>query len=274
MTEDANLIQLDLENQIAGSQAFIGGEPAMSERYGTSFDTVAGLSCSMCDTWDDPLFNRVIGAGVLAPLDDDGLRLILARYAARGHVANVEVYEGITPPSALAVLARAGFVPSGHGLQAHVLETDREIAPRASAATVRAVRPDEYTHFGELVRDGFDMAAGTTLGQFFVDLTVASLRALGDAGAAFIGSVDGQDAGTGQLVLTARVGGCYSGSVVAAFRGRGIQHALIAARVAEGLRRGRRIFVSQTDPDSPSSHNLHDIGFRTLYRATWFTRPA
>ena len=75
-------------------------------------------------------------------------------------------------------------------------------------------------------------------------------------------------------MLSERVAGCYSGSVLEAFRGRGIQHALIAARVAEGLRRGRRIFISQTDPDSPSGHNLHDLGFRTLYRATWYARPA
>ena len=139
---------------------------------------------------------------------------------------------------------------------------------------MRKAGPSEYARFGELVRDGFDVRDDPKLGPFFVDLTVASLSSLGDAGAAFIASVDGQDAGTGQLVLSDRVAGCYSGSVLAAFRGRGIQHALIAARVAEGLRRGRRIFISQTDPDSPSGHNLHDVGFRTLYHATWFTRPA
>jgi GNAT superfamily N-acetyltransferase len=97
---------------------------------------------------------------------------------------------------------------------------------------------------------------------------------MGEAGAAFIASVGGEDAGTGQLVLTDRVAGCYSGSVLERFRGRGIQKALIAARVQAGLARGRRIFISQTDPDSPSGRNLHDVGFRTLYRATWFTRPA
>jgi hypothetical protein len=273
VTDDASLLRLELDNQIVGSRAFVAGDLATSRRYGTSFDTVAGLSCSTCAAWDYPLFNRVIGAGVLAPLDDRGLETILTHYAGKGRAANVEVYEDITPPAVLAVLSRAGFGPSGHGLEAHVLETDRDIAPREGSAAVRRVRPDEYVRFGELVRDGFDMREDAKLGPFFIDLTVASLRALGDAGAAFIASVDGQDAGTGQLVLSERVAGCYSGSVLGAFRGRGIQHALIAARVAEGLRRGRRIFISQTDPDSPSGHNLHDVGFRTLYRATWFTRP-
>lgn len=270
MTDDAGLLRLELENQIAGNRAFVVGDRAISERYGTSFDPVAGLSCSTCAVWDHPLFNRVIGAGVLAPLDERGLDAILAHYRAKARVPSIEVYEGITPGPVLALLAHAGFTSSGHGLESHVLETDRELDARVAAATVRTAERDEHAHFGELVRDGFDMRDDAKLGPFFVDLTMASLRALGDASAAFIASVDGQDVGTGQLVLSERVGGCYSGSVLAPFRGRGIQHALIAARVAEGLRRGRRIFISQTDPDSPSGHNLHDVGFRTLYRATWF----
>jgi GNAT superfamily N-acetyltransferase len=274
MTSDAELMRLELDNQIAGNGAFIAGEPAVAARYRTSFETVAGLRCSTCAVWDHPLFNRVIGAGVLAPLDERGLDAIVAHYRARGQVCNVEVYADITPAPALAMLERAGFAPSVHGLEAHVLETDHEPEARATAAPVRKIAPAEFTRFGELVRDGFDMAADSELGRFFVDLTVASLRALGERGVGFIASVDGQDAGTGELVLTERVAGCYSGSVLAAFRGKGIQHALIAARVTEGLRRGRRIFISQTDPDSPSGHNLHDLGFRTLYRATWYARPA
>lgn len=274
MTPAAELIRLELGNQIVGGRAFVAGDDAISERYGTSFQTVAGLSCSTCAAWDHPLFNRVIGAGVLAPLEARGLDAILAHYAARGRVCNVEVYEDLTPPELVALLGRAGLVPSGHGLESHVLEADGPLATRESGATLRKIGPAEFGRFGELVRDGFGMAGGGALAEFFVDLTVASLRALGDSGAGFIASVDGQDAGTGQLVLSERVAGCYSGSVLEPFRGRGIQHALIAARVAEGLRRGRRIFISQTDPDSPSGHNLHDLGFRTLYRATWYARPA
>ena len=274
MTSDAELMRLELGNQIAGNRAFVAGDPAVAARYGTSFQRVAGLDCSTCRVWDHPLFNRVIGAGVLAPLDERGLEAIVAHYRSRGQACHVEVYEGITPDGQVAVLDRAGFAASTHGLEAHVLETDRGPATPVTPAAVRKIGPSEFTRFGELVRDGFDTDPASDLGRFFVDLTVASLRALGDAGAGFIASIDGHDAGTGQLVLTERVAGCYSGSVLSAFRGKGIQHALIAARLAEGLRRGRRIFVSQTDPDSPSGHNLHDLGFRTLYRATWYALPA
>lgn len=274
MTADAELMRLELGNQIAGAHAFLMPSPEVKRRYDTSVDTVAGLTVETCAAWDYPLFNRVIGAGVLGGLDARGLDAIVRHFAARRRQPCVEVYADITPRSLLDALASAGFTDSGHRLEAHVLETDHPLDVAVPGVALRRVAGHEFRRFGELVRDGFDMTADPVLGPFFVDLTEASLRATGADGAAFIASVDGADAGTGQLLLSDCVGGCYSGSVLEAFRGRGIQKALIAARVAEGLERGRRIFISQTDPDSPSGHNLHDLGFRTLYRARWFTRPA
>lgn len=274
MTADAELIRLELENQIAGGRAFLAAGPEISARYGTAFDEVAGLATPTCRVWDYPLFNRVIGAGIFGPLDEDGIEAVVRHFEAQQRVPCVEVYPDITSRPLIAALGRAGFTDSGHGFESHVLETERPIEVTVPGVAVRRVGPAEYRRFGELVRDGFDMAADAALGPFFVDLSAASLEALGGNGAGYIASMDGEDAGTGQLVLTERVAGCYSGSVVERFRGRGIQKVAIAARVREGIARGRRIFISQTDPDSPSGHNLHDLGFRTLYRATWFTRAA
>lgn len=273
MTDPAALVRSELANQLVATRSFLAGSPALRARYRTGVATVAGLTALTCGAWAHPLFNRVIGAGVLAPLDGAGLDALLAHYDAAGCRPCVEVYVGHTPPAVLAALAAAGFADGGQGLEAHLLETDR--APRVDRAgvTIRRIRPDEHRRFGELVRDGFGVAGDPVLGPFFVDLTEASLAALGADGAAFVASMDGADAGTGQLVCSEDVAGCYSGSVLEPYRGRGIQKALIAARVAEGLARGRRRFSSQTDPDSPSGHNLHDLGFRTLYQARWYVRP-
>ncbi len=90
----------------------------------------------------------------------------------------------------------------------------------------------------------------------------------------FQGTVDGDPAATGVLFVASRFGGLYSGSVLPAFRGRGIQSALIAERVLHGWSRGLRLFTSQTEPDGVSQHNLHELGFRTLYRSSFFVRPA
>src|SRR5690242_13694185 len=97
MTADAELIRLELENQIAGGRAFVAAGPEISARYGTAFDEVAGLATPTCRVWDYPLFNRVIGAGILGPLDARGIDAIVRHFAAKGRMACVEVYPGITP---------------------------------------------------------------------------------------------------------------------------------------------------------------------------------
>jgi GNAT superfamily N-acetyltransferase len=274
MTADAELMRLELENQIAVARTFLSPGAELADRSGTAVDDVAGLACSRCAVWDYELFNRAIGAGVLGPLDADGIATIARHYAAHRRPACVEVYESITPPALLAALTAAGFTDSGHGYESHLLETERPVDVSIAGASVRRCEPAEYRRFAELVRDGFGFDDGGAVGAFVADLTVSGLQMMGANGGAFIASAEGEDAGTGELVLTDRVAGCYSGTVAERFRGRGIQKALIAARIEAGLARGKRIFISQTDPDSPSGHNLHDLGFRTLYRATWFTRPA
>ena len=270
MTADAGLIRLELGNQITVAVSFLAADRELAARFGTAVDSVAGLPCPTCRVWDAPLFNRTVGAGLLGPLDQAGIDAVVAHFTAKERVPCVEVYDGLTPPELVALLERNGFSPSGHGFESHALETDRAPEVDRPGVTVRRCEIEDWPRFAALVADGF--GATGELAEFFSAATIASERELGKDTAAFIASTDGEDAGTGQLVLTPRIAGCYSGSVLPAFRGRGIQHALIAARIAEGLARGRRTFVSQTDPESASGHNLHDLGFRTLYRASWYVR--
>jgi len=271
LNRETELIRLELENQISLSRALLAADPTVSARYGLAAADIAGLPCSSCRVWDSPLFNRVIGAGIIAALDDPALAEIRAEYARRRRVAHVEVYDDVTPREVVAVLERGGLAPTGQGLQAHVLETDRGPVVTASAAgvTVERCGRDGFAEFARLVRAGFE--APGELGEFFDTATRVALEQLPERQVvAFLARVDGVPAGTGMLILTEQVAGLYSGSVMPEFRGRGIQHQLIAARVREGLRLGRRIFVSQTEGDNASAHNLHDAGFRTLYRAGWW----
>ena len=272
MSADLELVRLELGNQVDSNRAFFSSDPDVAARYGLAATTVAGLPCSSCRVWDSPLVNRAMGAGVLGPLDAGALAAILGDYVQRSRPAHVEVYDGITPPETRRVLERGGLAPVESGMVAHILETDHapDIAAPAAGVTVERCAPSEIAEFARLVRSGFE--APGELGELFEAMTRVALERLPtERVAAFVARVDGVPAGTGMLVLTDRVAGLYSGSVLPAFRGRGIQHQLIAARVREGLRLGRRIFVSQTEGDNASAHNLRDAGFRVLYRAGWWS---
>ena len=266
-------MHLELGNQIASNRAFLGVDPALADRYGLGIAEVAGLTCSSCRVWDAPLFNRAIGAGVLGRLDASGLDAIRQHYD--GRPLAIEVYDGVTPDPIVRILESSGFAPTGHGLLANVLETDRvpALGPPGPGITVERCTAADLAMFAVLTREGFE--APGEVGRFFEEATLAALRGLPESQVvAFLARVDGVPAGTGMLIFTDQVAGLYSGSVVPAFRGRGIQHQLIVARVREGLRQGRRVFVSQTEGDHASTHNLHDAGFRTLYRAGWWAMAA
>jgi hypothetical protein len=66
----------------------------------------------------------------------------------------------------------------------------------------------------------------------------------------------------------------YSGSVLRGYRGRGLQNAMIAARLSFAWERGLRTFYSWTDPESSSARNLRDEGFRTRAELHIFERAA
>lgn len=159
MTDDARLLRLELQNQIVGNRAFMAGDPAIAERYGTSFAMVAGLACSTCATWDHALFNRVIGAGVLAPFDGRILELISAHFASKGRVPTIEVYEGFTPPDVVTCIERAGFAPTGHSIESHVLHAEREVDPPASGPSCG------WSRRRSVVTSASSCATGSTWGR-------------------------------------------------------------------------------------------------------------
>jgi len=160
MTTDAELIRLELENQLAVARAFLVSGDDLAQRYGTSVDEIAGIACSRCAVWDYQLFNRAVGASILAPLDGAGIDAIVRYYAGHAKPACIEVYDSITPPDLLTALEAAGFSDSGHGYESHVLETSAPVDVSIAGVTVRSCEPPEFRRFAELVRDGFGFSDG------------------------------------------------------------------------------------------------------------------
>ena len=259
-------------NEVAAWSLFTSLDPALNRRYGIGSARREGVLCTSCSAFPTPLFHRAIGFGTLVAASRAALDAILRHYARLGAPARVEVPDEIAPAAARRLLERSGFTrePAIH----HVHVRDRDEPPALTSVAglrIQRVRRKDAVEFGRLVRDGFETQGD--LGDLFERLTISSARrAPLDRLVSIWGSVDGARAATGLLFVAAGVGGLYSGSVLPAFRGRGIQSAMIAERLRNGWSRGIRLFTSQTGPDNPSQHNLHDLGFRLLYRSTFFVR--
>jgi len=71
--------------------------------------------------------------------------------------------------------------------------------------------------------------------------------------------------------VTSGAASLWSGSVLPAQRGHGIQRALIAERVRIAIARGSRACFSLAEPGGRSARNLRAVGFRDLGPLRVFT---
>lgn len=267
------LAQLVQRNETSAVAVFLVGSAPIARRYGNAVARRRGVVCLSSRAFPIPLLHRAIGLGTLVPADRATLDAVIRHYAKLGLPARVELAEGVVPASATRLLERAGFTREKGVHHVHVLETDRPARAIAiPGLTIERVTGRTAGEFGIATRVGFEVD-GTPIGEFFDRASVAGVRAYPDRLIALLPRINGKIAGTGAVWLSPHVAGLYSASVLDAFRGRGIQSALIAERIRLGLSRRRRIFTSQTAGDNASAHNLHDLGLRHLYTSVHYVRP-
>lgn len=189
--------------------------------------------------------------GLTEPVDEAGL---LAVEAFLGAPTVLELSPAADPGLWPLLAAR------GYRLQMFQLLWIRDLDPPLAVpdADIRPTRDgDIYTRVvaaGFQERDdwaGLDPAWGAPLG-------------LPDAWA-FLASVDGEPAGGGMLGLVEGVALLSGASVLPRFRGRGLQKALIAARLAFARDRGCDIACASTAPGTASQRSYEVCGFRVAY---------
>ena len=268
MTARADLVRALQRNETSMMRTLFPADARMARRFGIDLRTVGGTFCMSDRAFPIPLLHRAVGFGTLGDASQRALDRVVRFFVLRGLPARVELAEGIAPAAAVRLLERAGFRRETERHRIHVLETS--VAPRAPEISGLRVRRAAPATFGKAVRVGFDV--GGDLGMLFERASAAHVRSERDRATALVPFVDGRPAGSALLWLSPGVAGLYSGSVFEAYRGRGIQLALIAERVRLGLARRRRVFTSQTEGDNPSAHNLHEMGFRQLYETAYFVR--
>ena len=248
------------------------GDPVLTRRLGFAVRRRAGLVCLTSTKLAGPLFNHVTGYGTFAAASQHALDAVTRLYEQVGAPARIEVLHPAVRPADVRLLERNGFRLVNVVFHVNVRTTGT--APRERAVpglrVERASRADA-ARYARLATRGFG-GGRSTIAQVFERGWTRQLRH-GTRAIAFIGSVDGRPAATGVLVRGPAVSGLYSGSVLRRFRGRGIQNAMIAARLAEGWKRGDRVFYAMSDLESrASAANLHDEGFRKRFEVHLYER--
>ena len=249
--------------------SYIAASPELAEAVGAATKRIAGVTCLAAKRIDEPFLNRVLGAGTIADLTPSLLDRIERHYASIGKATRIAVATGCVGASSLRVLERRGYRPArGAGVLVYVYDRPRPPArPTVAGLSIERVGPDLASAYSRTAYESF-----RERGPSFKAIVEALIRGRRRGLRAFLGRIDGEPAATGMLFDARPVGGLGNGSVRTKFRGRGLQSAMMAHRMADGWSRGYRLFFGETE-NPVSAHNMEDLGMRLLFTEIDWARP-
>jgi GNAT superfamily N-acetyltransferase len=191
----------------------------------------------------------------------------VAGYAARHEALLGEIldwYADASLPARFEAVesAAAGVVARG-GVDAGSIDvlagSNVDAVPGSAGIRVREIDSSEAERFALLHLAGHEVS----------DPPAAHVAAVADFVGSpglrcFVASVDGTPAGVGVLAVDGGVGYLANASTSTAFRGRGVQTALINARLIVAAEEGCDLFTSLAVPEKPSHRNLMRAGLRPI----------
>lgn len=241
--------------------SYLDASPRLAKAAGTATKRIGGVTCLAAKNVDEPFLNRALGVGTIAPSTPALLERIERHYASIGKPTRVAIATGCVPLATLRLLERRGYAPVNDSHEEIYVYNRRKPPemPAIAHLTVERVGPALASLYSQTSFESFN-----DRGPQFVDIVEALIRSRRPGLRAFLGRIDGEPAATGMLFDVRPVGGLGNGSVRPAFRGRGLQTAMIAHRIRDGWSRGFRIFFGQTI-NPASARNMEELGWRKLY---------
>jgi len=231
-------------------------------------------------------FSKVVGLG-FAPLDEAELAAVEAEYDARGGEIRVE-QATLADPAVASLLTRRGYELIGYenvlGLELTAAARDA-FARACDADAARGLRigpatDGELRTWIETVAEGFvhpDTFDGPppteTFGRDVIEQIYADFGATPGV-TLYLARRDDAIAGGGSLRLSDGLAQLAGAATLPAHRRRGVQSALLRARLLDAAHRGCDLAVVTTEPASKSQENVQRAGFTLLYaRAILVRRP-
>jgi len=232
--------------------------------------------------------NKLAGLGFSGPVDESVLAAIEREYDERGAELRVELAT-LADPSVGKLLTGRGYELAGYenvlglSLDGDVIDglaLARE-ADVARGVVVSAVGPDEIRLWIETVADGFsapDQFDGPPPTESFerdaiveTFMTVSAVEGV----TLYVARRDGIVAGGGASRISKRLVQLAGAATLPAHRRRGVQSALLRARLLDAARQDCDLAIVTTEPASKSQENVQRAGFVLLYsRAVLIRRPA
>lgn len=209
---------------------------------------------------DSPL-SRAVGLGLYEPLAEDELSRVEDFYLSRGAHVVIDVCP-LADSSFVKLLGRRGYrLAEFQHIWFRSLDEDERPRVHSDELEVREIGPDEADVWIRTVTRGFaghDEVTGK-------EMSIAAMTFRIPANRCFLARLEGEPVGGGVLSVNDGCAALFSGSTLAAARRRGVQTALIGARLDAAIAAGCELASVKTSPGNDSQRNVERAGFRLAY---------
>jgi GNAT superfamily N-acetyltransferase len=258
------------------TQLITAATEAAGQRAGTTPFVIPISGGAACYAEDGSPMNKVVGLGFGGTPSDDALEEIERAFAARATPTQVELATLADPAIGTALTNRGYQLVSFENVLGRSL--DGEMQPvTAPGVEVRPANLDEFEAWLEVVIDGFahpdDQGVPSSedfprevIGRAIADMAEAGVRS-------YVALVDGDIAGEGSMRTMEDVAQLTGAATAPRYRRRGVQTALLSARLGAAAEEGCDIAVVTTQPGSKSQENVQRRGFHLLYTRAVLVKP-
>lgn len=230
-----------------------------------------------CFGGENSPFNKVVGLGFGGTPTDAEWDEIERAFAARGSATQVELAHLADPEIAAALTGRGYQLVSFENVLGRPLSDPLErITP--PGVDVRLSDDGEFGTWLNVVVEGFanpDTQGVASHEEFPRDVLADATRDMAAAGATrYVAMADEVVAGAGSVRFADGIAQLTGAATAPAHRRRGVQTALLAARLVDAAAAGCDIAVVTTAPGSKSQENVQRRGFDLLYTRAILVKPA
>jgi GNAT superfamily N-acetyltransferase len=214
--------------------------------------------------------NGSVGLGMDRPVEQEEVAALIAFFEERGASPDVDVCP-YADESLRRWIAEYRFVTTDFETVLYQPLPAPALPAPAPGVQVRiADSAEERELWGRLEALGFSESQPTD-----ADLALSRSLALRGDALPFLGYLDGEPAGTGMLVVSDGVAMFNGDSTLPDKRNRGVQSAILAARLAHASEAGCDLALIEATPGGASQRNQERLGFRVAYtRASMKRIPA
>lgn len=252
-----------------GYRAIVAAAPAdLAEELGLATADVGGATCISVRAVDSTMLNRACGLGVARAATEDDLDVIGRFFGDLGVRYAVALAPGACPPQLEGWLRERGFEP-GYAW----MKFRRRAQPPPAVETdllVEEIEADRGADMGRVAIEAYGMPE--RLVDWWTSIaTVPECRC-------FVAYDGDEPAASGFLYVSGKTGWLGGAGTRPAFRRRGGQGAVLAARLRAAAELGLVVLATETGervPDRPgnSYRNILRFGFEEAYLRPNFLSP-